>query len=447
VPTTLDSELLRDLYGTDEVRAAFDAVAQLQGWLDVEAALAEAEAEAGVIPEAAAARIRAEARAENFDLAALRAEIEQANHPLVPAIRALRERCGEHSGWVHWGATTQDIVDTGLVLQIRHALEPLRRDLDRATRAAAELALRYADTPMAGRTHGQQAVPITFGLKAATWTDELDRCRTRLEGATRSILTAQLAGAAGTLATLGDQAAPVQDAFARRLELASPAVPWHATRDRPRDLCDALDEIASAAERIASEIVRLQSTEVAEVAEPAAEGQSGSSTMAQKRNPITSLYVVASARLLRAAASAVTGAPAHAAERDMGYWAIEWLALPQALILCSGVLDKLARVLEGLEVDADRMRTNLELGGGQIMAEAASTALAQLLGHDAARETVQKAVREAQSAQRSLADALAEDDAVSARLSRSELDALLEPSAYLGLSADTARATAQRILQ
>ncbi len=243
MPTTLDCELLRDLYGTDEVRAAFDSHALVQAWLDVEVALAEAQAEVGIVPPEAAQRIREEACATNFDLGVLRSGIAASKHPLVPLIRALGERCGEAGAWVHWGATTQDVVDTGFTLQARAALVPIARDLDRATRAAAVLADRYADTPMAGRTHFQHAVPITFGLKAATWADELDRARQRLGRAGEAALTAQLSGAAGTFATLGGDAEAVQEAFSRRLGLARADVHWHATRDRVRDLGHALAEL------------------------------------------------------------------------------------------------------------------------------------------------------------------------------------------------------------
>jgi adenylosuccinate lyase/3-carboxy-cis,cis-muconate cycloisomerase len=446
VPTTLDCDLLRDLYGTAELRAVFDSRALVQAWLDVEVALADAEAEAGVIPESAAERIRREARAENFDLGALRAEIEITKHPLVPLIRALIERCGDEGGWVHWGATTQDIVDTGLALQARAALEPIVRDLGRATQAAAELALRYAATPMAGRTHGQHAVPITFGLKAATWADELERCSRRLEAAAASATTAQLSGAAGTFATLGADAGAVQEAFARRLGLARADVHWHATRDRLRDLCHALDELAAAGERVTAEIVRLQSTEIAEVAEPAGEGHVGSSTMPQKRNPMTCEYAIATAHLVRAATSAVTGAPAHAYERDMGYWAIEWLALPQALILCGGLLDKLAMVLEGLIVDPDRMRANVDLTEGQIMAEAVMMALGRAIGHEPAHHLVREAARRSAREGRTLAEVLAEAPEVSQHLTRQELDAVMDPSSYLGIAAESAGTVARRIL-
>jgi 3-carboxy-cis,cis-muconate cycloisomerase len=443
MPTTMDCELLRDLYGTDELRAIFESRALVQAWLDVERALAEAQAEVGVIPAEAAARIAREADASLYDLAALREGMAATKHPLVPLIRALVARCGEEGAWVHWGATTQDIVDTALVLQVRAAFVPITRDLDRAMRAAVRLARRYAHAPMAGRTHAQHAVPITFGLKAATWADELGRARERLARAGKAALTAQLAGAAGTLATLGAEAGQVEDAFCRKLGLARADVHWHATRDRVRDLGHALDEIASAAERIAAEVVRLQATEVAEVAEPSTDAHVGSSTMPQKRNPMTCEYLVASARLLRASTAAVGAAPAHAYERDMGFWAIEWLAVPQAFILCGSVLDKLAQVLEGLEVDEERMRRNLDLTEGQIMAEAVMMALARALGHEQAHAVVTAAVRRATGEGRPLRDVLDEEPAV-ADLAQA-LDGLLEPASYLGISPEAVERVAERL--
>jgi adenylosuccinate lyase/3-carboxy-cis,cis-muconate cycloisomerase len=445
MPTTLDCEVLRDLYGTAELRGLFDSRALVQGWLDVERALAEAQAEVGAIPAAAAARIAAEADASLFELDSLRAGVAASKHPLVPLIRALAERAGEWGGYVHWGATTQDIVDTALVLRAREALVPLRRDLARATRAAARLAREHAATPMAGRTHSQHAVPITFGLKAATWADELARASERLERAGERALVAQLSGAAGTFATLGEDAAAVQDAFSRRLGLARPDVHWHATRDRLRDLGDALAEIAACAERIAAEVIRLQSTEIAEAREPATEEVVGSSTMPQKRNPMTCEYVVASARLLRGATGVLADTPAHAFERDMALWAAEWIALPQAFILCGGVLDKLALVLEGLEVDAARMRANLDFTRGQIMAEAVMMALARELGHEPAHALVLAASRRAEAEGRDLADVLGEEPDVAARLAPAELARLMDPSAYLGLAAKSAEAVATRV--
>jgi 3-carboxy-cis,cis-muconate cycloisomerase len=444
VPTTLDCELLRDLYGTSELRSIFDSRALVQSWLDVERALAEAEAEVSVIPEWAAKRIAEECEASRFDLAALRDGIEASKHPLVPLLLALGHRCGEAGGYVHWGITTQDVVDTGLVLQARAGLAPIGRDIERSVRAGCELALRGREAPMAGRTHGQHAVPITFGLKAATWADELGRARERLEHAADTALVAQLSGAAGTLAALGDHAEAVQEAFCRRLSLPRPDVHWHATRDRLRDLAHALAEVAAAAERIASEIIRLQSTEISEVFERSTDAHVGSSTMPQKRNPMTSEYIVASARLLRAQTAVLTQSPAHAHERDMGPWAAEWLAVPSAFILCGGVLAKLAAVLEGLEVDEERMRMNLDLTSGRLMAEAVMMALAPELGREPAHELLMAASRRAAAEGRSLGDVLLEEPGASAHLSAEDLEQLLDPIAYFGLATLSVDAVVER---
>jgi 3-carboxy-cis,cis-muconate cycloisomerase len=442
VATTLDSEVLRDLFGTEELRAAFDARALVQSWLDVERALAEAEAEVGVIPADAAARIAAEADAALYDLAVLREGIAESQHPLVPLIRALAGRCGEHGNFVHWGATTQDVIDTALVLQLRTGLAPIRRDLDRAVAAGADLARAHGGAAMPGRTHGQHAVPITFGLKAASWTDELLACAARLEAAEAGVATAQLGGAAGTLAALGPDAAPVRTAFCRLLGLAESDVPWHTNRARLRDLGHALAEIASAGERIAAEIVLLQSTEVAEVAEPSTDAHVGSSTMPQKRNPMTSEYVVATARLVRGATSVLDASPAHAHERDMGAWAVEWIALPQEMILTGGLLEKLTHTLEGLVVETDRMLANLELTRGRIMAEAAMMALARSLGHERAHAVVTAAVRRADTDELEFSAVLRDDPAVTVALTPDELDLVLDPLHYLGLARETAAAAA-----
>jgi len=441
VGTALDSEVLRDLFGTEEVRATVDGRALVQGWLDAERALALAEAEVGVIPAEAAERIVLESDASLYDLDALRAGIAEAQHPLVPLLRAVVARCGDAGRYVHWGATTQDVMDTGAVLQIRAALRPIQRDLRRSVAAASELARRHAATTMAGRTHGQHAVPITFGLKAASWTDELVAAEERLLAARAAALTAQLAGAAGTLASLGPDAAAVRAAYCRLLDLAEPSVPWHAARDRLRGLLHALLCVGAAAERIASELVRLQSTEVGEAQEPVTNGSVGSSTMPQKRNPMVCEYVIAAARLLRGPAFVLEASSAHAGERDMGAWATEWVAVPEALVLTAGLLDKLAGVLEGLEVDADRMLANLELTNGAIMAEAVMMAAAPSIGHEQAHGAVAAASRRAATSGSDLRAEVLADPALAASFAGGELDQVLDPAEYLGLAVESARAT------
>lgn len=430
----LDCLVLRDLYGSAEVRAAFDSRAMLQSWLDAESALAAAEARVGVIPAEAAAGIAAAGRAELYDLDALRDGVAASQHPLVPLVRALAEKSGTHGAYVHWGATTQDIMDTGLVLQLRAAAVPIERDLASATERAVDLARRYRDTPMAGRTHGQHAVPITFGLKAAGWAAELQRAGARLRGALECAMTAQLGGAAGTLAALGSDAAAVRREFCRVLGLHEPELPWHTARDRLRDVAHALAEIGAAAERIVTEVIRLQGTEIAELAEGRRDGNVGSSTMPQKSNPMASEYVAASARLLRASAAALFEAPAHAHERDMALWAVEWVALPQAAVLAGGIVEKLDAILDGLDVRPERMASNLDLTGGQILAEAVMIRLAEGVGHHRAHEIVSRLARVATDSGRQFSVVLLEDRDVRAHIASDDLRRLLDPTAYLGLA-------------
>jgi len=429
----LGSALLRDLYGTPEVRAALDSRALIQGWLDAEVALARAEADVGVIPPEAAERIAAEAVAARFDVDALRQGIADSQHPLVPLIRELSDRCGPHGAYVHWGVTTQDIIDTGAMLQARSAIALIRADINGAAVAAARLSHRHAADPMPGRTHGQHAVPIAFGQKAASWADELARCGARLDRLGAEVVCGQLGGAAGSLAALGDHAEAVRLRYAEHLGMPVPAVAWHAARDRVRDVGHALAEVAAAGERIAAEIVRLQATEVAELREPAAPGHVGSSTMPQKRNPMTSEYLIASARLAYAAAGALQLSPAHAGERDMGLWAVEWVALPEALVLTASVASKLRWILDGLEVDTARMRSNVDLTQGAIMAEAVMMDMARRWGHEGAHRIVARASTRAAAEGLALDAALALDPEVAAVYPADELARLVsDPGSYLG---------------
>ena len=443
MPTTLDCELFRDVFGSSDMRRAFDTLAMVQGWLDAEAALAQAQADVGVIPSTAAQRIAEEARAERYNLAELRAGIAESRHPLVPLIRALVERCGEHGAYVHWGATTQDIMDTGMVLQVQAALPWLLEQVLTAQRSCAQLAGCHADAAMPARTHGQQAVPMTFGLKAAGWADELSRVATRMAAAREAICVAQLGGAGGTLATLGADADAVLERFCARLGLHRAAVPWFAARDRVRDLANALAELGAAAERIAAEVIRLQATEVAELAEGGGEAHVGSSTMPQKRNPMMCEYLVASSRLLRASVDALNNAVAHAGERDMALWAVEWLAVPQAFILAGGAAEKLVELLGSLEVDVQRMRANLDLAGGEIMAEAAMMAIATTLGHEQAHAVVSAATRRARTEHRALVDVLSESPRTAHALDATAIERLRDPESYLGWSAERAGGVAE----
>jgi adenylosuccinate lyase/3-carboxy-cis,cis-muconate cycloisomerase len=413
------------------MREQFDGAATLQSWLDVERALAEAEADVGEIPTAAGARIAVEARADRFDMDALAQEILTTGHPLVPLIRELVRRCGEHGAYVHWGATTQDILDTGLILQCRSGLRLLTKDLGDAIKGLLTHAQAHRATPMAGRTHLQHAAPITFGYKLAIWTDELLRAHQRLE-AVESSLTGQFAGAVGTLASLPKHGAAIRDGLCRRLGLKSTAVPWHASRDRIRDIAGALLELSIAAERIGLEIVRLQSTEVGEVSEPISAEHVGSSTMPQKRNPHASELLVAGARLLRGTVFVLDTHGVHTHERDLGSWAMEWIGVPQIFILASGCTHHLAHIARGLTADTARMATNLQLTRGQIMAESVMMRLASHIGHEPAHEVIASATRRASAQNIDLAEALLNSEVVVAKLQQDEIKAALDPQRYLG---------------
>jgi adenylosuccinate lyase/3-carboxy-cis,cis-muconate cycloisomerase len=429
--TTLDHELFGDLFGTAQMRALFCGTATLQAWLDVESALAQAQAEVSEIPQAAADRIAGEAKADRFDLRELSTQILVTAHPLVPLVRELIRHCEQHGAYVHWGATTQDIVDTGLMLQCRQALSLLTLHLTGAIKALLVHANRHRTTPMAGRTHCQHAVPITFGYKVAIWIDELLRARERLNKVQKS-LTGQFAGAVGTLASLPGRGASIRDGLCRKLGLQSTAVPWHVSRDRIRDITAALVELSTSAERIGLEVVQLQSTEFAEASEPISAQHVGSSTMPQKRNPHASELMAAGARLLRGAVSTLTTHGVHIHERDLSAWAPEWIAIPQAFILASGVIHHLQHIAEGLTVNPDRMGANLEFTQGQIMAESIMMRLAVHVGHEPAHEIVADATRRASAQHVDLSTIIMNDERVLAVMGRKEIEVALNPRAYLG---------------
>jgi 3-carboxy-cis,cis-muconate cycloisomerase len=443
VPTSLDCTLLGDFFGTAPMRAIFDSRALLQYWLDVEVALAEAEAECGLIPGEAASEIRAAARAQRYDLEQLRAAIRASQHPLVPLVHALTHAAGDSGRYVHYGATTQDIMDSACVLQVRDGLALLTADLDAIRASLAGVAREHADTPMAGRTHGQHAVPITFGLKVGVWLDELDRDSERLLACRPRVLVGQLAGAAGTLAALADAAPEVRRAFCRRLGLAEPTAPWHAARDGLAELVSCLALLAATLERIALEIVSLQSTELAEVFEPLVPGHIGSSTMPQKRNPHACELAAAACRLLRGLAPVMVECMVGRHERDMAAWAVEWMLVPQAMILASGALAGMRPVAEGLVVDPARMRENLDLTRGGIMAESLMIAASPALGRDRAHDELLRLARSAASENVGLGEATSRHDAFATTLGLDGIERALDPASYLGESGRIAREVAE----
>ena len=435
---TADSRLHARLLGDPDLMGRFGGRAQLQAMLDVEAALAEAEAEAGVVPAACVAPIRAAADADLYDRAQIAREAAGAGNAVIPVVRHLTARVAatdpDAARYVHWGATSQDILDTGLVLQLRATVPAISGHLRRAERAAAGLARRYADATMPGRTWLQQATPITFGLKAAGWTDALGRTRRQVETALDGALVLQLGGAAGTLAALGTRGLAVTDALAARLDLQPAATPWHAHRDRFAHLACALGVATGTAGKIARDLSLLAQTEVGEVAERAAGGRGGSSTMPQKRNPVSASVALAAAGRTPGLVATLLGAMVQEHERGLGGWQVEWDALPELVLVAGGGIRAMAEALDTLTVDTDRMRANLDASGGGLLAEAVAMTLAESIGKHEAHACVGDACRRATEEERPLVDLLAEDPTVSRRLDRARIEDLLSPDNYLGVS-------------
>ncbi len=428
-----DGPVMGALYGTEAMRAAMGEMAFLQRMLDVEAALARAEARLGIVPAEAAAAITAAARAERLDLPALAAATRNTGYPVVGLVGQLSDLAGPEAGrWTHWGATTQDIMDSAVVLQMREALDLIGADLARLTAALGRMARAHRDTVMAGRTHLQHALPVTFGYKVAVWLSPLITMEARLAALRPRALRLQFGGAAGTLASLGDQGEAVQAALAEELGLAVPDIPWHVARDGIAEAVCVLGLLCGALSKIATDVMLLMQTEVAEVAEPHQAGRGGSSTMPQKRNPIACEYVLAQARGVHALVPLVLAAMAQDQERGTGPWQAEPLAVPQAFLLAHGALAHALVIAEGLVVDPTRMRANLDATGGLIVAEAVMMGLAPALGRGEAHDVVHHACDLALAERIPLAEALARDPQVSARLPREAIARMTDPAAYLG---------------
>ena len=428
-----DGQVWGTLYGTDAMRAAMGERAMLAAMLRVEAALARAEARLGIVPQAAADAIAAAAEVDRLDLSALAAATRNTGYPVVGLVRQLSALAGPEAGrWTHWGATTQDILDTALVLALREGLALIGRDLDAVIAALAARAREHRDTVMAGRTHLQHALPVTFGLKCAVWLAPLLSTRERLAQMAPRLFRVQFGGAAGTLASLGDRGLDVVRELARELDLAEPDVPWHVARDAFAEAVSLLGLLTGALAKMATDVMLLMQTEVAEAFEPHAPGRGGSSTMPQKRNPIACEYVIAQARGVQALVPLMLGAMAGDQERATGPWQAEALAIPQAMLLAHGALDQALLIAEGMTVDAARMRRNLDATGGLIMAEAVMMALAPLLGRGEAHDAVHHACDVALAEGIGLAEALGREPAVAAVLTPERIAAITDPASYLG---------------
>jgi 3-carboxy-cis,cis-muconate cycloisomerase len=427
-----DSPVFGTLYGSDAMRTLFDERAYFQRMLDVEAALARVQARLGVIPADAARAITAAAKVERLDVAALAASVRNVGYPVVGLVKGLSQAAGEAGRWTHWGATTQDIMDTALVLQLRDALSLILCELTAIIRALSHQAETHRRTVMAGRTHLQQALPITFGLKCAAWMQPLVTHVHRLGELRPRVGLVQFGGAAGTLASLGEEGLAVMEGLADELGLTAPPAPWHATRDGVAEVAGFLGLVSGSLAKIATDVILLAQSEIGELTEPYVEGRGASSTMPQKRNPIASEYILAATRMVQALVPVMQGAMAADHERATGPWQAEMLALPQSFLLTHGALLHTRAIAEGMVVNSERMRGNLDESSGLILAEAVMMGLARHLGRGEAHHVVQQVASAALAQRITFAEALSREPAVTARLDAIAIREMTDPQNYLG---------------
>jgi 3-carboxy-cis,cis-muconate cycloisomerase len=427
------------------IRALYRQESRWQAWLDVEAALARAQAELGMIPQPAAEAIARAAHLELLDRTRIDEGLARTGHTIVPLVWELSRIVGEpHGGWVHWGATTQNITQTGDLLVLRQAHRIFLCQIAEALTAMADLAERGAEMPIAGRTHGQHAVPATFGYKSAVWIDEMIRHVERLRQAAPRLFVAMLGGGAGTFASLGAQGPAVQAGIGKALGMLPMRVPARTIGDHLAENICLLGLLAATCGKIAREIYTLMKTEYGEVEEPVPPGTVGSSTMPQKRNPKLCQDIIAAAAEVRAAVPLALEAMQTEHEADRTTSLIIEAAEARAAIASGDMLARLVEVLKGLRLDPERMRRNLDLGGGLIMAEAVMLDLGAAIGRQHAHDIVYDAAQAAFVEGRPFAEVLSADPRVTAHLDRRGIEALLDPTGYTGLCVEMAREGAVR---
>lgn len=428
-----DDALIKHLWSTEELRAIFSDRNRVQKWYDYEAALASEQAALGIIPDAAARAIAAQAQVENVDIETIAAEIRRIKHPLVPALKALQALCApEHGEYVHFGPTTQDVLDTATVLQIRDAHGVYLRDMKAIGKALYRLAETHKSTPMVGRSHGVQALPITFGHKCAIWLSEMGRHFERMRQLEPRMFVGGMVGAVGTQASYGAQAAALERGLMKRLGLGVADINWQPARDRFAEYATVLGLIGGTLGKIANEIVILEHNEIDEIAEPFSEGKVGSSTMPHKRNPSTCEAAVAVSRALRYSAAFMLESMVIEHERDGSAWRSEWKALPESCLMAGGLLAMMRGVLEGLHVNVERMRANLALLGGFLLSERVMFALSDKVGKQTAHELVYEAAMHGLESGIAFERSLLANDRVREALDERELGRVLDPTTYVG---------------
>ncbi|WP_407169646.1 3-carboxy-cis,cis-muconate cycloisomerase [Bradyrhizobium sp. ORS 111] len=436
--STALSPLLAPMLSSAAMRAICDDAAYLQNMLDFEAALARAEAARGVIPKQATGPIGAACRGESIDRDALADAATRSGNLAIPLVKALTANVAkadaEAARYVHWGATSQDVIDTATMLTVRAGIDPLLADLDRAVAGFAKLARAHRSTAVVARTWLQHALPMPFGLKLAEYAAALHRSRTRLRRLRKETLALQFGGAAGTLAALGDKGLAVAEQLANELDLPLPAAPWHTHRDRIAEVAAVFAITAGTCGKIARDVSLMMQTDVAEAFEPAGVGRGGSSTMPHKRNPVAAASALGAATMAPNFAATIFAAQVQDHERSAGPWHAEWPTLPALMLVTSGALAAIVDLAEGLEVDVGRMRANLDATGGLIMAEAVAMALAETIGKSDAHHVIETASKRAVAEKKHLREVLSADAKVTAHLDAAAIARLFEPMAYQGAS-------------
>ncbi|HEX4407787.1 MAG TPA: 3-carboxy-cis,cis-muconate cycloisomerase [Xanthobacteraceae bacterium] len=431
----IDSSIFRDIFTTEAMRRVFSDENRIQKYLDFEAALARAQGRLGIIPQEAADEICKHCNVSEMDFAKLKIQTERIGYPVLPVVTQIVELCRDGLGeWCHWGATTQDITDTATVMQIREGLTIVEGALDRISDALATLAKAHRDTPMAGRSNLQQAVPITFGYKMATLLASFERHKQRLKELRTRVLVGEFGGAAGTLSSLAGRGLETQAELMKELKLGQPAIAWHTVRDTIAEVGCFLGLVTGTCGKLAFDIKLLMQTEVEEVYEPFHQGRGSSSTMPQKRNPISSVYITALTSVVRQQTAALLDAMVEDHERATGPWEIEWIVLPEIFCLAAGALSQTEFVLTGLQVDAKKMRANLDLTKGLIVSEAVMMGLGPYLGRQYAHDLVYDICREVVATGRPLLELLAENAEITKHVDRAALAKLCDPTNYLGES-------------
>ena len=431
--TIVDSRIFGNIFSSDAMRNIWSDENRTAKYLEIEKALALVQGRMGIIPVEASVEIVRNCDIRKIDMEKLRIDTERIGYPILGVVSQLNALCKDRLGeYCHWGATTQDITDTATVMQIRDSLEIVEQDLSGIAASLAGLARRYRDTPMVGRSNLQQAIPVTFGYKMATILAAIERHRERLGQLKPRVLVGEFGGACGTLASIDRDALKMQAALMAELKLGRPTIAWHTVRDCIAEVGAFLGLVCGTLGKISMDIKLMMQTEVGEVYEPFSHGRGSSSTMPQKRNPISSCYIHAAASVVRQHAAALMDAMVADHERSTGPWEIEWIVLPEAFCLSAGALKQTSVVLAGLEVDVERMRANIDITGGLVMSEAVMMGLGPYIGREYAHDLVYDICRTATRSKRSLLELLAEHPEINRHLDRKQLARLCDPTNYLG---------------